>query len=62
MDMDLEQWQALADRHRQCDDDARRCRDCQAYWPCSYRLRADGQLLRTVRAAATGAQSPFVMA
>ena len=60
--MDLEQWQALADRHRQCDDDPRRCRDCQAYWPCSYRLRADRQLVTTVGEGTAAAQSPFMIA
>lgn len=46
--MDLELWQALAARHRQYEDDPRRCRDCQAYWPCSYRLLAGRQPLATV--------------
>ena len=60
--MDLEQWQAVAERHRQCDDDSRRCRDCQAYWPCSYRLQAERQLVTAVGTATTASQGPFVMA
>ncbi|MEU8298834.1 hypothetical protein AB0C04_16320 [Micromonospora sp. NPDC048909] len=44
MDLEAEKWQTLAERHRQCSDDPRRCRDCQAYWPCAYRLRADREL------------------
>ncbi|MBY8874370.1 hypothetical protein K7640_21295 [Micromonospora sp. PLK6-60] len=62
MDNDLELWQNLAARHRQCDDDARRCRDCQAYWPCAYRLDADRHLLGTIGAATLPGHQHFVFA
>jgi hypothetical protein len=51
MDSRMENWQAIAGRHRQCDDDPRRCRDCQAYWPCTYRLRAERELSDAPRLA-----------
>ncbi|MFJ8690264.1 hypothetical protein [Micromonospora wenchangensis] len=42
--MDRAHWQALADSHGRSDADPRRCRECAAYWPCCYRLRADREL------------------
>ncbi|WBB94164.1 hypothetical protein [Verrucosispora sp. WMMC514] len=48
--MDREHWRSLAARHGRCDDEPRRCRDCAAYWPCGYRLRADRELSGTTEA------------
>ncbi len=42
--MNREHWQQLAHTHRPSDLESRRCRDCAAYWPCWYRLRADTEL------------------
>ncbi|MEU7978266.1 hypothetical protein AB0B63_07010 [Micromonospora sp. NPDC049081] len=42
--MNREHWQALSRQHRRSDMEPRRCRDCAAYWPCCYRLRADTEL------------------
>ncbi|MFC0006974.1 hypothetical protein [Micromonospora siamensis] len=62
MDNETELWRTLAEQHRQHDDDPRRCRDCQAYWPCTYRLDADRHLLATVGAAGMPGQQHFVFA
>jgi hypothetical protein len=42
--MNREHWQALAQTHHRSDTEPRRCRECAAYWPCTYRLRADTEL------------------
>jgi hypothetical protein len=45
--MRFEDWQAQALEHQQRPDDLRRCSapGCHELWPCSYRLRAEAELV-----------------
>ncbi|MGC5030674.1 hypothetical protein [Micromonospora sp. DT229] len=47
--MDREDWRLLAARHGQDGEEPRRCRDCRAYWPCDFRLRAEVELAAHLR-------------